>query len=229
MSAHLDRLAREFAGGISDLLNCTVTHGIRLSHRLERRDLAVAGPGVRAKGTGDHSIRLTTGARTPAAFLRLRYTLTLDDDGSLTVWKSTVKVCADDGGRQTLVRYDYHARPTNPYAAAHVQVAGASPALQVIRRRAPEVAGELERLHFPVGGRRFRPSLEDVIEFLVVERIATPHPGWEQAIGPHRRGWHEAQSKVVVRRHPDWASEALAGAGWTVRPPADRSHSGRRS
>jgi hypothetical protein len=219
MSAHLDRLAREFAAGISDLLNRTVTHGIRLSHTLERPDLAVAGPGIKAKGAGQRSIRLTTGARTPAAFLRLGYVLALDDDDFLTVQKSAVQVCADDGGRQSLVRYDYNARPANAYPAAHLQVAGESSALQAIRRRAPEVTAELERLHFPVGGRRFRPALEDVIEFLVVERMVRPHPGWEAVIEPHRRGWQEAQSKVVVRRHSDWASEALAGAGWTVQPP----------
>jgi hypothetical protein len=33
-------------------------------------------------------------------------------------------------------------------------------------------AGPLRDLHFPVRGRRYRPALEDVIEFLVVEKLA---------------------------------------------------------
>jgi hypothetical protein len=40
------------------------------------------------------------------------------------------------------------------------------------------LAAELGRLHFPVGGKRFRPCLEDVIEMLVVERFVWGRDGW---------------------------------------------------
>jgi hypothetical protein len=31
-----------------------------------------------------------------------------------------------------------------------------------------------------VGGRRYRPALEDVIEFLIVENLARPRAGWKR-------------------------------------------------
>jgi hypothetical protein len=37
-------------------------------------------------------------------------------------------------------------------------------------------------LHFPVGGSRFRPSLEDVLDMLVRELGVDHEPGWRDAL-----------------------------------------------
>jgi hypothetical protein len=100
-------------------------------------------------------------------------------------------------------------------------VAGTSPALDKIRERRPAVATELGQLHFPVGGRRFRPTLEDIVEFLVLEGICDGRPGWENAVQEHRMRWRENQFKAAVRRYKGWAAEALRELNYDVKPPPD--------
>jgi hypothetical protein len=71
----------------------------------------------------------------------------------------------------------------------------------------------LKDFHFPVGGRRFRPSLEDVIEFLVAERLASPRTGWESAVEEHRAKWEDRQLRAAVCRNPDVAIAQLREQG----------------
>jgi hypothetical protein len=68
---------------------------------------------------------------------------------------------------------------------------------------------DLKDYHFPVGGRRFRPTLEDIIEFLVLERLVEAHHGWEDAAGEHRSEWDRRQLRAAVRRDPETAMEQL--------------------
>jgi hypothetical protein len=66
--------------------------------------------------------------------------------------------------------FDYERDKAGGYPEAHLQVPGQSGALAAMTS-GPDKRS-LDRLHFPVGGRRFRPILEDVIEFLIVEQLA---------------------------------------------------------
>jgi hypothetical protein len=68
---------------------------------------------------------------------------------------------------------------------------------------------ELSRLHLPVGGRRFRPTLEDVIEFLVIEKLAEPRAGWRDVLDQRRREWERIQLKAAIRADLSAASEVL--------------------
>jgi hypothetical protein len=77
----------------------------------------------------------------------------------------------------------------------------------------------VEHLHLPVGGRRFRPSLEDVIEFLIVERIASPRDGWEAALNASRDAFLERQLRAAVRRKPESAVAQLEEMGYRVSRP----------
>jgi hypothetical protein len=77
----------------------------------------------------------------------------------------------------------------------------------------------LERLHLPVGDRRFRPTLEDLVEFLIMEKLADPHRRWKSAIDAGRAGFQDKQLKAAVRRHPDTAVDVLKKLGYTVNPP----------
>jgi hypothetical protein len=81
---------------------------------------------------------------------------------------------------------------------------------------------KLRDLHFPVGGLRFRPTLEDVIEFVIHEEMVIPREGWEDAVKEHRARWTELQVKAAARRHPEHAAAALRACGWTVEPPDER-------
>jgi len=66
-----------------------------------------------------------------------------------------------------------------------MQVRGESSAVQLLNERL-EMSRSLEKLHFPVGGRRYRPALEDIVEFLIAEGYVQHREGWREVIGFHR-------------------------------------------
>jgi hypothetical protein len=114
------------------------------------------------------------------------YRLRIDSSGCyLAVDESYVAVFAADDEKACLCRFDYE-RGKQLYPETHLQVFGESAALTAwtgTPRR------ELERLHFPTGGRRFRPILEDVIEFLIVEGLADSRDGWKDVLRAHRQAY----------------------------------------
>lgn len=79
----------------------------------------------------------------------------------------------------------------------------------------------LSSLHFPVGGERFRPSIEDFIEFLIRECGVDKVDGWDQALRENRELWRRMQLRAAVRDLQAEAAERLRDEGWTVAPPAD--------
>jgi hypothetical protein len=202
MPSRLSDLARAFADDLSDLLNRTVTHGVRVSSSRADQHFVV-GVGVTPKNPRPQPTPLTTGRRTATGYLYLAYRLEMDDeDQFLAVAKSTVGLYADADRRGTLFHDDYERAPGNDYPNPHVQVVGESRALAAIRERAPEATAKVGEIHLPVGGRRFRPTLEDVIELLIVEQLAVAHGDWKRAIHQHRERWRERQLKAAVRRDP---------------------------
>ncbi|GAA0258700.1 hypothetical protein [Cryptosporangium japonicum] len=72
---------------------------------------------------------------------------------------------------------------------------------------------DLPKLHFPVGGRRFRPTVEDVIEFLVVEKLVEASDGWQDVVEASRADFQRRQLRAAIRRFPDVAAEALRDFG----------------
>jgi hypothetical protein len=72
-------------------------------------------------------------------------------------------------------------------------------------------------LHFPVGGSRFRPSLEDVLDMLVRELGVDHQPEWHDALSAARERWRRVQVAAVVRDAPGEAISALAKLGYEVR------------
>lgn len=136
----------------------------------------------------------------------------------LAVNKSQYGLYLDRELRQMLIHWDYEREPGHAFAAAHVQVNGECEffdALTEHARNSGRVCPErpLWDFHFPVGGRRFRPSLEDVVEFLAVEELAEVRPGWEDAVREHRERWEGRQLQAPVRRYPHIAMDQLREDG----------------
>ncbi len=51
-----------------------------------------------------------------------------------------------------------------------------------------------------MGGRRFRPILEDVIEFLIVEQLAKPRDdGWKDVLDQEREEYYRIQLQAAIR------------------------------
>lgn len=178
----------------------------------------------------------------PLFRLIVAYKCSLDSVGHyLAVDDARVKVHAI-GEREPLFRYEYDRDATDDMPAAHIQVhahrdafahvmskAGTSTARG--KRRATQ--GDVPRvadLHFPVGGHRFRPCLEDVLEMLVTEfgvdstreRIAALHDG--------REVWRRAQVGAVVRDAPHEAIRVLSELGYEIQlkqdaeDPCEKTH-----
>jgi len=219
----LEGQAKEFVGHLNDLLNRTVTNGVRLTAVMQDDgDIGWIGYGISSRAPFEHrAIPLSPDGTKPRCFLRVMETLGMDDEGDhLLVAQSTVSVSHDDSFADFLVRYDFVREPDNDYPAAHIQVGGTSPSALALCGQVGRVKDDLPRLHFPVGGKRFRPTVEDVIEFLIVERLISFHPDWREAVGEHRARWHDIQLQAAVRRRPRTAAAALRRAGWNVADPA---------
>lgn len=207
--------ASAFASEISDLLNQTICNGIRLS-AVASNDYrtVVVGYGVtKTQWYSRHCIPIGLGG-TPKVHLHVSYRLTPDTEGRyLAVSSSTFAVSLDTDMNLELFHIDFEREKAGGYPEAHLQVAATSAHWQKLCTQVSPKGRELGRLHFPVGGRRYRPTLEDLIDFLVTERLVEARPGWEAHVEDGRRRFHERQLRAAVRRDPEVARSALEELG----------------
>jgi len=139
-------------------------------------------------------------------WLDAQYRCDLEDSGRyLMVIRSYFGIYGPDR-KAMLCHYDYE-RSKEGYPAAHLQIHGHCPALGELPGQ--RKAGELAKLHFPVGGRRFRPILEDMVEFVINERFARGRPGWQAVVDEYRDKFREIQLRAAVRRMPAVARDVL--------------------
>ena len=212
--------ARSFADDVTGLLNGTITHGIRVSAAAvkggaDQGNVAQVGLGVGRANLSPRLIPLTLGNSKPTAYLRVAYLLKSDLEGThLAVAQSRYGLYLDENGEKMLVHWDYDREPKNEYPGAHVQVNGECEYFDILTNQARN-AGRispkrpLRDFHFPVGGRRFRPTLEDVVEFLAVEGLAEMRNDWETVVKEHRDRWEERQLRAAIRRFPEIARQQL--------------------
>ncbi|WP_156254073.1 hypothetical protein [Pseudactinotalea terrae] len=154
----------------------------------------------------------------------------------LRIRRSKIRLLYGENPRP-LVRYDYE--PENHLRrlpAAHVQIhesaTGDMGALQYeagdASRRARRRKQEFDRgavprqddIHFPVGGDRFRPILEDVLQMLIEEYGIDREDGWERVLADSREAWRLGQIAAAAYDGPDVAARALREQGYEVNPPA---------
>ena len=76
-----------------------------------------------------------------------------------------------------------------------------------------------EELHLPVGGRRFRPSLEEFLNFVIAECGFRGKPGWEPILLRRRQEWLFKQTAAAARDYPEAAAKSLEELGFSVTPP----------
>lgn len=137
------------------------------------------------------------------------HTLTLDDERiHLTVIETSYGLYTEPDLEGMVFHYDYRRHPTDQYPGAHLQVAGESETLLTLNKRMDQNK-VLRDLHFPVGGKRYRPSLEDLVEFLIIEGYTKGRPGWADSVGLHREKYQRRQLMAAVRRDTEAAAEML--------------------
>lgn len=125
-----------------------------------------------------------------------------------------------------VVRLEYEARTTSP-PVSHWQFHAERGALSFILARTRDtgkhvnIPMSLSALHFPTGGRRFRPGVEDFIQFLIQECRFDCRDGWRAAVEDGREIARRFQVRTIARDYAAEVVEELKSRGWRIDPPAD--------
>lgn len=207
----------QFANELQLVLNRTITDDARV--------VSLTGRGRCLVGTNLDGRFITTAvplrstSSQQRCWIDIRMTLE-DQGGHLTMLKSYIGISAVPDGNQPIFHYDYD-RGKSDYTEAHLQIFGENVELtplleELCTNRKKKTMGEL---HFPVGGRRYRPSLEDVIEFLVDEKLVNGKPGWKAVLEEGRDKYRAIQLRAAIRRDPDVAAEVLRGLRYEIKEP----------
>lgn len=221
MAGDLEAQARKFAGQTSDLLNGTLTDGIRISSITTPAGQTVMGFGVSRSDADPKPIPL--GLSKPCVWLHLQHSYGWDPEQvHLTMTRSTMNLYSspDMEDDQLVLGIDYIREPANRYPGCHLHVSGMRDDLDAIYLGSDRDSRKLRDLHLPVGGRRFRPTLEDMIEFVITEEMAIPRKDWRTVLDEHRARWESIQLRAAVRRRPQDAAKALEAEGWSATPPS---------
>ena len=214
--------ARRFAARTSDLLNGTITNGIRVSSLTTSAGLATVGAGVGKQGSNAEPVPLAPAGGKALVYLYLAHYCVLDPEGVyLAMKQSTLNLytSAEMNDDELILGLDYVREPTNQFPGSHIHVSGQRDDLDAIYLGDERKSRKLRDFHLPVGGRRFRPTLEDLIEFTITEEMVKPREGWRDVVDEHRTRWTQVQIKAATRRNQSDAAAALTEAGWTVAPP----------
>lgn len=159
--------------------------------------------------------------------LKVTYYCGLSSNGRhLAVDRSSIAVL-HVAHTEPLFHFDYEHDPRSAPAAhinIHTQSAGFDAAIRDSRRPRGRGGNSIQprELHFPVGGHRFRPCLEDVLEMLIVEFGVEHQDGWRVELNEGRAIWRNLQLKTAIADQPEASADALRDLGYEVSWPAER-------
>lgn len=207
--------ARAFADDISRLLSgCfSGTPGIEVDQFRSRLSIHPQG---QTKGSG--GVPLSVGGKR-LAWLRVDFLCRFDvTEEFLAVDSSSFWIVAEVD-RTPIFRFEY-LYDANRAPHSHIHFHGQRGALShLLSRSGHEAPHEMSKLHVPTGGSRFRPNLEDVIQFLIVECGFDHLSSWKDSINDARARWRAIQTRAVARAMPSEAAAQLERMGYSVTPP----------
>ena len=193
-----------FANEIKTLLNCTITNHVQIKAvALSKGDDRLFILGNRLSKETMTAERFPLRPRAPKAelWMDVSFQLRLDAEREhLMVHKSFFGVFGAKDAKHGLFHYDYERDKADGYPDAHLQVDAQSELFDTLNDPKVDAGRSLAQLHFPVGGKRFRPCLEDIIEFLVVERLVEARDGYEKTLEVGREGFRKNQLMAAMRR-----------------------------
>jgi hypothetical protein len=148
----------------------------------------------------------------------------------LAVEQSFVKVFAGSQAGEPLFRYEFLRDPSNEdIPCAHLQIGahrdefthalGYGGATRRSKKRAdipPGKAPKIADVHFPLGGPRFRPCLEDILVMVREEFGIDTAAGWRDVVNEGRRRWRLIQLAAAVRDCPEEAARVLRDLDYVV-------------
>lgn len=196
----------------------------------------------------DDYIALTSGDST---ILRLNAGWRLTGYSSsewLKTQQSEFHIFRDASARAPIIRYEFDDAISSTLPAAHFHLHTEVEALNSIhndeleaclkdlgrgsrrsRKRAkPEETGRLKvhALHFPLGGVRFRPCLEELLLMLMeefgIEPICLSKKEVQDLLLQRVEDWRLKQTRAIVRDAPATAAQQLTRMGFQIIPPAGR-------
>jgi len=148
-----------------------------------------------------------------------------------TVNESSFKVGVE-GVNEPILTFDYGREFGDTVPVAHVNVHAHRDELMFAFMTAERGRGKprgkgmqrgqiprLSKLHIPLGGHRFRPSLEDVLEMLIHEFGIDCKNGALEALRAGRRKFRSIQVSAATGDDPEAAATTLRAMGYTVKSP----------
>lgn len=217
----LDAEARAFGDLVDDLLTRTLPRapGMQVSVIGEKLRVTPAEQYVDDQGKEHGGIPLCVNGDVELAWLRIHYACRPDSVGKFLAVDGSKFWIVSKKDRSPLLRFEYNYDARNdPHS--HIQMHAERGAFSHLLSRTGHVrAHDLSSLHLPTGGARFRPGLEDVIQFLITDCKFKSVDGWQGAVDEHRARWRGIQTRAASRAMPAEAAEALRGIGYTVTPP----------
>jgi len=180
---------------------------------------------------------------TPILRLSLEFQCSgVEEHSWLRIEKSSILLATDEG-HEILFHYDFIRDTRSQIPSAHINVNGSNDAATRLlllcgtgkrgksRRKDYLDKGEyptFSTLHLPVGGDRFRPGLEDVLQLAAYEFQIDTRDGWQDVIESSREEYRKRQLGALVHEFPDIAFETLKDDGYVTgsapsRPDKDRN------
>jgi hypothetical protein len=215
----------DFAKTIENLLVQTVARNARL-------ELVNYGDGtclIEAATSGSlrgRTVALDSGGKfsdgQPMLGLKVRYRMGLNESGSnLHVRDSVLALVLLASKPRPIFRIEFDrlgglepgSLPQRNHSrhAAHLHIHAMSTDIGYSRGARHRTAlTSVDKLHFPLGGRRFRPSLEDFIDFLQLEAFIDPLDSEQnETLNSSRNRWLSLQLISAVRADRETATLAL--------------------
>jgi hypothetical protein len=214
---HLLDQATEFGDTVTRLLAESLPEApaMELTTKGSRASLAPAGQTEKSGG-----IPLFA-SKHRLAWLRIDFLCRLDTTQEfLAIDKSKIWIVADVDSTP-IFRFEFlYDADWVPHS--HIQVHGERGALaHLLSQTGHKRPHNMSALHLPTGGARFRPNLEDVIQFLIADCGFDPVDTWEEAVARERADWRRVQTRAACRALPEEAAAQLSRMGYSVSPPPD--------
>ena len=222
MTLDVEAEALKFAGEVQDLLDDVLpAPGVLPEDRQIQVDLSAKGKRYEVRPNAEGGRVALFKNSKPIAYLRVSFHCAADTpEEYLAVERSDFEF-GDVKSRTPIARVDFMRR-AHTVPACHWNIhAERGTASRLLALGNPGHPAEFSKLHFPVGGPRMRPCLEDFLQFVIHEFKVDRRSGAREAIAAGRERWRRRQIATLVRDAPDAAAEALESFGYTVTPPAD--------
>lgn len=241
MRVEIDNQAEKFAQRITELAQAFGGNGIVPF----RSDVIYSGKTAEQQSwridVGNESyIPLYTGGK-PTFRITASWICSAGADGNwLRVDKSKFHVFMESNERKPMFRYEFDNSVGADLPQAHIHFhnehleMGDNPSFKQTedalgsggdgsRRSRKRTHNKLSNMHFPVGGPRFRPALEDILKTMIEEYGVEPQGcsmrECKNLLARNILNWRKTQVRAVVRDMPSEAVASLEACGYKVTPP----------